>query len=48
MIIFKKEYSWEELPDIFKDIDWMLYDNKKTISSEFQGQIKVTIEYIEE
>ncbi len=47
MIIFKKEYSWEELSDIYEDISDKLCSSKE-IEGEYQGQIKVTIEYIEE
>lgn len=52
ILIYENTYWWENLYDIERDVgeafDQDLNPNMKTIDDEFNGVMKITIEYIDE
>ena len=47
-VIFQKEYfGFEDLSDLERDI-YEMWDDNEDIPSEFEGTVKVTIEYIDD
>jgi len=48
IFLLQKDYSWEELSDLERDVYEAVEYNDYDIPGEYEGTIRVTMEYIEE